>query len=82
VQIGRQINLAIANLIGLVSSDASLKAIQKRQMRERSQGRLARSQLGFRRFSEVEISDVSSAYKDMLSKWQHVPVGGKLHSNW
>jgi len=82
VQIGRQINLAIANFIGLVSSDASLRAIQKRQMRERSQGRLARSQLGFRRFSEVEISDVSSAYKDMLSQWQHVPVGGKLHSNW
>jgi transposase InsO family protein len=44
--------------------------------------RLARPELGFRRFSEVEISDVYSAYKEMLSKWQHVPVGGKLHLNW
>jgi hypothetical protein len=44
--------------------------------------RLARPGLDFRRFSEAEISDVYSAYKDMLSQWQRLPVGGRLELHW
>lgn len=44
--------------------------------------RFARPELDFRRFSEAEISDVYCAYKDMLSKWQRLPVGGRLELHW
>jgi hypothetical protein len=47
-------------------------------LRERLEGRLARPGPKFRRFNAGEIAGVYSAYRDMLSKWQELPVGGRL----
>ncbi|HEV7408677.1 MAG TPA: hypothetical protein VGO01_09345 [Bradyrhizobium sp.] len=51
-------------------------------LRERLGGRLARPGLQFRRFSNEEISEVYAAYRDMLSKWKKLPVGGKMELRW
>lgn len=48
----------------------------------RLQGRLARPGLKFRSFSEAEISGVYAAYADILSKWQLLPVGGRMDLHW
>jgi hypothetical protein len=51
-------------------------------LRERLRSRLARPGLEFRRFSDAEISEVYSAYRDMLAKWQELPVGGSMELKW
>ena len=51
-------------------------------LRERLKRRLARPGLEFRHFNAVEISSVYAAYKDMLSKWQQLPLGGRLELQW
>jgi hypothetical protein len=51
-------------------------------LQQRLQQRLARPGLAFRRFSAAEISDVYSAYRDMLSKWEKLAVGGRLDLQW
>ncbi|MEA2886828.1 MAG: hypothetical protein QOD11_1188 [Bradyrhizobium sp.] len=51
-------------------------------LRERLRNRLARPGLKFRRFSDTEISEVYGAYRDMLAKWQQLPVGGSIELKW
>jgi hypothetical protein len=51
-------------------------------LRERLQNRLARPGLKSRRFSDAEISEVYAAYRDMLAKWQELPVGGSMELKW
>ncbi|MDB5582531.1 MAG: uncharacterized protein JWR80_7707 [Bradyrhizobium sp.] len=51
-------------------------------LQQRLRERLKRPGLRFRSFDAAEISEVYAAYKDMLAKWQELPVGGRLELRW
>ena len=51
-------------------------------LQKRLRERLKRPGLEFRVFSAAEISKIYTAYKDMLSKWRELPVGGRLDLRW
>jgi hypothetical protein len=50
-------------------------------LRKRLRGRLARPGLQ-RSFGDAEISEVYAAYRDMLSTWEKLPVGGTTELRW
>src|SRR4051812_23060923 len=50
-------------------------------LRARLRGRLVRPGLQ-REFSDAEIAEVYAAYRDMLARWQQLPVGGKMELRW
>lgn len=51
-------------------------------LQQRLRERLKRHGLKFRSFAAAEISVLYAAYKDMLAKWQALPIGGKLELRW
>jgi len=51
-------------------------------LQKRLRERLVRAGVEFRTFSADEISDVYAAYKDMLAKWQKLPMGAQLELRW
>jgi hypothetical protein len=51
-------------------------------LQQRLRERLKRPGLPLRSFSAAEISEVYAAYRDMLAKWQKLPVGGVLELRW
>jgi hypothetical protein len=50
-------------------------------LRERLRGRLIRPGLQ-RSFSDAEIAEVYTAYREMLQKWEKLPVGGAMQLRW
>jgi len=51
-------------------------------LQQRLRERLVRAGVRFRKFSPAEIAEVYAAYRDMLAKWQNLPVGGQLELHW
>lgn len=51
-------------------------------LQQRLRERLKRPGLKLRHFGAAEISEVYAAYRDMLAKWQELPVRGKLDLHW
>ena len=51
-------------------------------LQQRLRERLVRAGVAPRSFSADEIAEVYKAYRDMLAKWQKLPVGGQLELHW
>ena len=51
-------------------------------LQQRLRERLVRAGVEQRSFSAAEIAAVYAAYRDMLTKWREVPVGGEMQLHW
>jgi hypothetical protein len=51
-------------------------------LQQRLRERLVRAGVEHRVFSAAEIAEVYGAYRDMLVKWQNLPVGDQLELHW
>ncbi len=51
-------------------------------LQQRLGERLVRAGVQFRKFSPAETAEVYAAYRDMLAKWQNLPVDGQLELHW